>query len=98
MNHDYSSYLVRVRASSCSRGNFAANLNRSWFTAEERKTSNVRGKNNKKKLSPRRMDEIYNAVFQMFPVSHKETEKSAWSECIKAIDTSNKQLNRNKEN
>ena len=94
-NIEYSpSFLVTTRATSCSRGNFAANLNRQWFNEEERKMSNVRGKNGKRKLSPRKIQKIYQAVFQMYPCSHKESEKGAWAECIKAIDEANRRLNR----
>ena len=95
LNNDYSpGFLVSTRAVSCSRGNFAANLNRTWFSVEERLTSNVRGKNKKKQLSPQRMRRIYDATFQMYPMSSKENEKDAWAECIKAIDSSNRQLKR----
>ena len=87
-------FLVYTRSNSCSRGNFAANLNRAWFTEDERITRNVRGKNNKLKLSPRRIQRIYDAAFQMYPVSSKENEKNAWSECVKAIDGVNRQLKR----
>ena len=46
INNDYTlSFLVSTRALSCSRGNFAANLNIAWFSTDERKSSNVRGKN-----------------------------------------------------
>ena len=94
------SFLVNVRARSCSRGNFAANLNRSWYSEEERRTSNVHGKSNKRMLSPRRMNKIRAAVFSMFPRNQKETEKEAWADCVRAIDVSNRALNRkkNKEN
>ena len=85
-----------TRTNSCSRGNFAANLNRAWFSQNERITSNVRGKNNKPKLSPNRIKKIYDAVFQMYPVSQKENEKDAWTECVKAIDGANRQLKRTK--
>ena len=45
LNIDYSpSFLVKTLAISCSRGNFAANLNREWFTVSERKTCNIRWK------------------------------------------------------
>ena len=30
----------------------------------------------------------------MYPCSHKESEKGAWTECIKAIDEANRRLNR----
>ena len=83
--------LSEIFAASCSRGNLAANLNRAWFTVEERKISNVRGKN-KKQLSPNRMQKIYDAVYEMFPFTHMETEKASWSECVKAIDCANQQL------
>ena len=85
-----------TRTNSCSRGNFVANLNRAWFSPNERITSNVRGKNNKPKLSPNRIKKIYDAVFQMYPVSQKENEKNAWIECVKAIDGANWQLKRTK--
>ena len=61
---------------------------------EERKGSNVRGKNGKKKLSPKRVAKIHDAVFQMYPCSQKECPKAAWTECIRAIDESNRRLNR----
>ena len=96
LNNNYSpGFLVSTRAVSCSRGNFAANLNRTWFSMEERLISNVRGKNKKKQLSPQRMRRIYDATFQMYPMSSKENEKDTWAECIKAIDSSNRQLKRN---
>ena len=40
-------FLIQMRGNSCSRGNFAANLCRQWFSLEERKSSNVCGKNGK---------------------------------------------------
>ena len=94
-NIDYSpSFLVKTRAMSCSRGNFAANLNREWFTVSERKTCNIRGRNGKKQLSPQRVKRIYDAVFQMYPCFQKTSEKEAWAECVRAIDESNRRLNR----
>ncbi len=86
------SYLVTICAQSCSRGNFATNLMREWYSEEERFSSNVRGKNNKKKFSPKRLSQIRAAVFEMYPVRQKETEKEAWVECIKAIDGCNRSL------
>ena len=97
INNDYtSSFLVSTRALSCSRGNFAANLNRAWFSTDERKSSNVRGKNNKRKLSPNRVQRIYNAVFHMFPITQRENEQDSWKECVRAIDVANRQLKRQK--
>ena len=94
-NQDNSpSLLVHVRAKSCSRRNFAANLNRLWYSEEERKKCNVNGKSNKKQLSPKRMGKIFSAVFQMYPKTQKETEKEAWADCVKAIDVANRALNR----
>ena len=91
--NDYSPHrLVTLRAQSCSRGNFATNLMRELYTEQERLVSNVRGKNSKKKFSPNRMDKIRAASFDMFPLRHKEKEKEAWAECIKAIDGCNRTL------
>ena len=95
LNNDYSpAFLSRTRAISCSRGNFAANLNRSWFTEEEHLSCNVRGRNGKRELSPSRIQQIHDAVFHMYPLTQNEDPKRAWGECIKAIDVSNRQLKR----
>ena len=95
LNNDHSpAFLSRTRATSCSRGNFAVNLNRSWFTEEERLSSNVRGRNGKKELSPQRIQQIHDAVFHMYPLTQNEDPQRAWGECIKAIDVSNRQLKR----
>ena len=54
--------------------------------------SNVQGKNDKIKLSPKRIVEIRVATFEMFPLRQKETEKGAWGDCINAIDACNRGL------
>ena len=89
-----------MRGNSCSRGNFAANLCRQWFSPEERKSSNVRGKNGKKQLNLEKMKSIYHATLQMYPLALGEKENKVWSDCIRAIDEANRRLNRsaNKEN
>ena len=46
------SSLARIKRESCSRPNFATNLVRSVFMAEERKVSNVRGIQRKQQLDP----------------------------------------------
>lgn len=67
--------------------NFAANINRRIFTAEERSVSNVRGKLGK---DPDRIQFIKNVTFKLFPLEGKETEKSAWNACVTAIDEVNR--------
>ena len=83
-------FLLRMRATSCSRANFAANLNRSWFSTEERISSNVRGKNGKPPLSPRRIQYIHDAIMDLFPPTQTETPQKVWTECVKAIDVANR--------
>ena len=62
-------FLIQMRGNSCSRGNFAAHLCRQWFSPEERKSSNVRGKNGKKQLNLEKMKSIYHATLQMYPLA-----------------------------
>ena len=90
------SYLMKIRAQSCSRGNFATNLMKKCYSDDERVTSNVRGSHQKHKLSPKRMLKIKNAVFEIYPLTQRETEKEAWADCVRAIDTSNRTLSRKK--
>ena len=59
---------------------------REMFSEEERLVSNVGGKNDTLKFSPK---EIRVAAFEMLLLRQKETEKGTWSECIKAIDACN---------
>ena len=75
--------------------NFAANLNRRLFTVEER-TSNVRGNLGKGMLDPERVKYVKEITFSMFPLESKETEKTAWSACVTAIDEVNRRLKKTK--
>ena len=84
--------VVRIKACSSSRKNFAANINRQIFTTEERSTRNVRGKQGKECLPPDKINYIRQVSFQMFPLSGQETEKSAWNACVIAIDEVNRRL------
>ena len=45
-----------------------------------------------KKLSPKRMMKIKDASLETYPLSHNETEKKAWSKCVKAMDACNRTL------
>ena len=76
--------------------NFAANLNRRLFTVAERIACNVRGKLGKSMLDPERVKYINEITFSMFPLESKETEKTAWSACVTAIDEVNRRLNKTK--
>ena len=76
--------------------NFAANLNRRLFTVAERTSSNVRGKLGKGMLDPERVKYVKEITFSMFPLESKETEKTAWSACVTAIDEVNRRLKKTK--
>ena len=86
------SSLARIKHESCSRPNFATNLVRSAFTAEERKVSNVRGIQGKQQLDPTKIEKIKDATFQLYPLETGEKQKLAWGICIKAIDESAQRL------
>ena len=90
------SVLIEAQRQSCSRNNFAANLVRKVFSAEEMKTSNVRGVLGKTRLNPRKIDQIKEVVFQIYPCGTGEKPDSIWRACCKAIDESCRRLNRNK--
>ena len=88
--------LVKLRHTSSSRRNFAANIMRLMFTKPEREVSNVRGKLGKSQLDPERIDYIKMVTFRMFPLDSKESLQSAWAACINAIDEANRRLYRKK--
>ena len=71
--------------------NYATNLNRQLFSAEERSHSDVHvsGLCGKNKLDIVRVEMIKKSAF---PLSPLEVESKAWQECIKAIDTANRTL------
>ncbi len=77
---------------SCSRRNFSARICRHLFSEEERKSGNVGGKNNKAKLCPKKISQIYDATFKMFPLLRGEDKQKCLSACIKTIDEANRRL------
>lgn len=87
-------YLMNLKEQSCSRPNFGSKLARDLFTEVERKSSNVKGLQGKKQLDPKRILQIKEAVFQIYPLETGESHNSAWAACCKAIDSSNRSLNR----
>ena len=80
------SKLSSLRASSCSRENFATKLVKELFSVEERLTSNVRGVLGKKKYNEKIMAYVQELTFNSYPCPLTE-KKSAWAKCIKAIDS-----------
>lgn len=86
-------YLARLKRESCSWANFATNLVRKAFSADVRRTSNVRGQG-KPALDPVIMAEIENTTFMQYPLETGEKRKIAWSVCVKAIDESARRLRR----
>ena len=85
-----SSYLLKqlhvlLQSNPPSRRNFAKRLAEFIYSKEERKRSNVNGRAVKDKLSPKRMEELKAAVFNQYP-AEGETEKAAWTDCVRAID------------
>ena len=93
-----SDVIMNIRYVSSSRRNFSANLNRKIFTVAERKLSNVNGVLGKSQVDPDKVVYIRKVTFQIYPLSSKEIEASAWSNCIAAIDEVNRRLNNTKKN
>lgn len=89
---ELSSVLIEIASNAKSRPNFAANLNRRIFSEEERRVSNVSGTKRKKKLDPDWIDVIKENVFRYWPFEPGKPKINAWRECIRAIDTANRQL------
>ena len=82
-----------IQRNSCSRRNFAVNLVRNIFDEDTRKLSNVAGKLGKLKMNPVLMDYVKSLTFQYYPLEPFEREKKEWSNCVLAIDESNRRLN-----
>ena len=89
---ELSSVLSEIATNATSRKNFAAVLNRRIFSEEERKVSNVSGTKGKKKLDPHWIGIIKETVFRYWPFEPGKPKINAWRECIRAIDTTNRQL------
>ncbi len=89
---ELSSVLSEIATNAISRKNFAAVLNRRIFSEEERKVSNVSGTKGKKKLDPHWIGIIKENVFRYWPFEPGKPKINAWRECIRAIDTTNRQL------
>ena len=71
---------------------------RQIFSLEERKTSNVNGKN-KRQVDPTKIAFVQKVTFQQYPIKLGiETERKACSACVEAIDEANRRLNRIKIN
>ena len=86
--------LYSLRLKSCSRANFSVNLVREIFSKEERQESNVKGKRGKKKLSEGKMSIVQEKSFQIYPLANGEDYYKSWRLCERAIDESNRRLNR----
>ena len=91
-----SKIIANIKKNSCSRKNFAANLNEELFNEETRKRSNCSGTKPKLKLNPVLVDYIRSICFQHWP--REENEKNSddeqlWKECKIAIDEKNRRLN-----
>lgn len=79
---------------SVSRPNFATNLMMMMYNQHELLGRNCRGVKGKLALSPRRLQRIRHIVFQKNPLQGFETEKVAWCNCRKIMDSSLRRLNR----
>ena len=66
-----------IRSKSCSRRNYATNLARELFSAEERSTCNVSGVCGKGKLDVKWMEVIKISNFEMLPLNNAENNHKA---------------------
>ena len=92
------SAVMKIRANSCSRENFASKLVRTVFTTEERRNSNVSGRCGRTKLDEKRVHQVRELAFRLYPLGASESESRSWATCVRAIDTANRQLRKTKEN
>lgn len=86
------SRLLAIKSNSCSRENFAANVNKELFSKEERMHSNVKGVLDKMKLNTQKISYIQQQTFQFFPLMAADNRKQCWARCVRAIDSCNRQL------
>ena len=89
-------YLVVSRGKSCSRRNFAVNLVRYLFTAEEMAQSNCSGTRGKGKLEQERLAIVRRTTLTLWPVEDRLQERAEWAKCIYSIDEACRRLNRPK--
>ena len=87
--------LSSLRATSCSRENFASKLVKELYTNDDRLTCNVRGVAGKDKFDEKKMTYIQDLTFKNYPCTLAE-RKTAWGKCIKAIDSASRALCRAK--
>ena len=86
--------LADIKEISQSRYNFAVNLVRYCFDEEAQRRSNMSGRCNKQRLDPKKISQIQEATFQMYPCADGEGKLSEWRKCHRAIDESCRRLNR----
>ena len=89
-------YLVVSRGKSCSRRNFAVNLVRYLFTAEEMAQCNCSGTRGKSKLEQERLAIVRRTTLTLWPVDDRLQERVEWAKCIYSIDEACRRLNRPK--
>ena len=82
-----------IQRNSCSRCNFAVNLERNIFDEDTKKLSNVAGKLGKLKMNPVSIEYVKSLTFQYYPLEPFEKEKKEWNNCVVTIDESNRRLN-----
>ena len=76
--------LSSLRASSCSRENFASKLVKELYTNDDRLTCNVRGVLGKETFDEKKVTYIQDLTFKNYPCALAE-RRAAWGKCIKAI-------------
>ena len=83
--------LSSLRASSCSRENFASKLVKELYTNDDRLTCNVRGVLGKEKFDEKKMTYIQDLTFKNYPCALVE-RRAAWGKCIEAIDSASRAM------
>ena len=89
-------YLIVSRGKSCSRRNFAVNLVRYLFTAEEMAQSNCSGTRGKNRLDQERLGTVQQTTLTLWPVEDRVEQRAEWARCIYSIDEACRRLNRPK--
>ena len=86
-----------VKKRSCSRNNFATNMVRELLSIEEWKKSNVKGVLGKEKIDSKKLENVQEATFHMYPCNSGEKEDQSWKMCCKAINESCRRFNKERE-